>query len=154
MQAHLLNSSAIQGCSIMKIPVNRLAQSGIPTGWITSPGPIAGTAVQVNLSSLDRLIIKNSGAANARNDLDMTIHDPLKEESAHLGLVPFILEKFSFKKTSKLNESELNGRLEALIGSATSKNHRHSLLWSCSVPEAQIADSVALLSELSQGPGR
>ena len=138
----------------MKLPVNRLAQSGIPTGWITSPGPIAGSAVQVNLSSLDRLIRKNSGASSAINDLDMTIHDPLKEESAHLGLIPFILEKFSFKKTSKLSESELNGRLEALIGSATSKNHRHSLVWACAVPEAQIGESVGLLSELSQGPGR
>jgi len=137
----------------MKPPVSRLAQSGIPTGWITSPGPIAGTAVQVNLSSLDRLIT-SSGASTARIDVDMTIHDPLKEESAHLGLIPFILEKFSFKKTSKLSESSLNSRLEALIGSATAKNHRHSLLWACAVPEGQIGESVALLSELSQGPGK
>ena len=137
----------------MKLPVSRLIQSGIPTGWITSPGPISGTAVQVNLSSLDRLI-KNSTVSSARNDVDMTVNDPLKEESAHLGLVPFILEKFSFKKTSKLSESELNCRLEALIGSATAKNHRHSLLWSCAVPEGQIGDSVALLSELSHGPGK
>lgn len=136
----------------MKLPVNRL---GIPTGWVTSPGPIAGTAVQVNLSSLDRLIPRCSSVAVAgRNDVDMGTHDPLKEESAHLGLIPFILEKFSFKKTSKLNESELNRRLEALIGSATSKSHRHSLLWSCAVPEAQIGESVALISELSQGPGK
>lgn len=136
----------------MKLPVSRL---GIPTGWVTSPGPIAGTAVQVNLSSLDRLIPRCSNAAVAgRNDVDMGTHDPLKEESAHLGLIPFILEKFSFKKTSKLNESELNRRLEALIGSATSKSHRHSLLWSCAVPEAQIGESVALISELSQGPGK
>lgn len=137
----------------MKLPVNRLAHSGISTGWITSPGPIAGTAVQVNLSSLDRLI-PSSSVFKGRNDIEMTVHDPLKEESAHLGLIPFILEKFSFKKTSKLSESELNRRLEALIGSATSKNHRHSLLWSCAVPEAQIGESVALLSELSQGPGK
>ncbi len=136
-----------------KVPVNRLS-NGIPTGWITSPGPIAGTAIQVDLSSLDSLIIdSNRGQRDSLNDVDLNVHDQLKEKSAHLGLIPFILEKFSFKKTARLNEKELNGRLESLIGSATAKNHRHSLLWSCSIPEEQVSESVKLLSELSQGPG-
>lgn len=132
----------------MKVPI----RSGITSGWITSPGPIAGTAVQVNLSSLDGLIKSNGGTVKV-NDVDMNIYDPLKEDTAHLGLIPFILEKFSFKKTAKLSEKDLNGRLEKLIGSATAKSHRHSLLWSCSVPEEQVAESVELLSEISQGPG-
>ena len=134
----------------MKLPVTNRLSNGIKSGWITSPGPIAGTAVQVNLSSLDNLIkAKNLNL----NDLDMSVYDPLKEESAHLGLIPFILEKFSFKKTAKLSEKALNNRLEVLIGSATAKNQRHSLLWSCSVPEGQVGESVELLSEISQGPG-
>lgn len=130
--------------------MNRLT-NGIPTGWITSPGPIAGSAVQLNLSSLDRYI--KSTKDITKNDVDMSVHDPLKEESAYLGLVPFILEKFSFKKTAKLGEKELNDRLESLIGSATAKSHKHSLLWSCSVPEEQVPDTIGLLSEISQGPG-
>jgi hypothetical protein len=135
----------------MKLPVASRLSNGIKSGWITSPGPIAGTAVQVNLSSLDTLIkAKNGGNIN---DLDMSIYDPLKDESAHLGLIPFILEKFSFKKTAKLSEKALNNRLERLIGSATAKSHRHSLIWSCSVPEEQVGESVELLSEISQGPG-
>lgn len=134
----------------MKVPINKLS-NGIPIGWITSPGPITGTAVQVNLSSLDNLIKEN--VKLNRNDVDIQVHDQLKVESAHLGLIPFILEKFSFKKTSKLSEKILNSRLENLIGSATSKNHRNSLLWSCSIPEDQISESIKLLSELSQGPG-
>lgn len=134
----------------MKLPVTNRLGNGIKSAWITSPGPIAGTAVQVNLSSLDTLIkYKNINL----NHLDMSVYDPLKEESAHLGLIPFILEKFSFKKTANLSEKALNNRLEALIGSATAKNQRHSLLWSCSVPEGQVGDSVKLLSEISQGPG-
>lgn len=136
----------------MKLPVNKLV-NGIPTGWITSPGPIAGSAVQLNLSSLDRFISNKKGKDVRVNDVEMSVHDPLKEESAYLGLVPFILEKFSFKKTAKLGEKELNGRLESLIGSATAKSQRHSLLWSCSVPEEQVTESVGLLAELSQGPG-
>jgi hypothetical protein len=135
----------------MKLPVASRLSNGIKSGWITSPGPIAGTAVQVNLSSLDTLIkAKNGGNIN---DLDMSVYDPLKDESAHLGLIPFILEKFSFKKTAKLSEKALNNRLERLIGSATAKSHRHSLIWSCSVPEEQVGESVELLSEISQGPG-
>jgi hypothetical protein len=135
----------------MKLPVASRLSNGIKSGWITSPGPIAGTAVQVNLSSLDTLIkAKNRGNVN---DLDMNGYDPLKDESAHLGLIPFILEKFSFKKTAKLSEKALNNRLERLIGSATAKSHRHSLIWSCSVPEEQVGESVELLSEISQGPG-
>ena len=135
----------------VKLPVNRLI-NGIPVGWITSPGPIAGTAVQLNLSSLDRLI-KCENDKLSVNNVDMAVYDPLKEESAHLGLIPFILEKFSFKKTAKLSESELNDRLNRLIGSASSKSHCHSLLLSCSIPEEQIAESAKLLSELSLGPG-
>ena len=136
----------------MKLPVTNRLSNGIKSGWITSPGPIAGTAVQVNLSSLDNLIKAKNTNVNL-NDLDMSVYDPLKEESAHLGLIPFILEKFSFKKTAKLSEKALNNRLEVLIGSATAKNQRHSLLWSCSVPEGQVGESVELLSEISQGPG-
>jgi len=136
----------------MKLPVTNRLSNGIKSGWITSPGPIAGTAVQVNLSSLDNLIKAKNTNVNL-NDLDMNVYDPLKEESAHLGLIPFILEKFSFKKTAKLSEKALNNRLEVLIGSATAKNQRHSLLWSCSVPEGQVGESVELLSEISQGPG-
>lgn len=135
----------------MKLPVNNCRLSnGIKSGWVTSPGPIAGTAVQVNLSSLDTLIKNKNSLVN---DVDMSSYDPLKEESAHLGLIPFILEKFSFKKTAKLSEKALNNRLEGLIGSATAKSQRHSLLWSCSVPEEQVSESVELLSEISQGPG-
>lgn len=134
----------------MKLPVSNRLSNGIKSGWITSPGPIAGTAVQVNLSSLDNLI-KNGKIS--KNDVDMSVYDPLNDESAHLGLIPFILEKFSFKKTAKLSEKALNTRLESLIGSATAKSHRHSLLWSCSVPEDQVSESVELLSEISQGPG-
>lgn len=134
----------------MKLPVNNRLSNGIKSGWITSPGPIAGTAVQINLSSLDTLI--KTGKIT-KNDVDMSVYDPLKEESAHLGLIPFILEKFSFKKTAKLSEKALNTRLESLIGSATAKSHKHSLLWSCSVPEEQVSESVELLSEISQGPG-
>lgn len=142
-----------------KLPINRLA-NGIPTGWITSPGPIAGVAVQLNLSYLDEMISRktftknnNLDAMNAVNDVDLNVHDPLKEEFAHFGLIPFILEKFAFKKTAELSEKQLNAKLESLIGSATAKSHRHSLLWSCSVPEEQIGESVKLLSELSKGPG-
>lgn len=132
--------------SIRRLP------NGIRSGWLTSPGPIAGTLVQVNLSSLDGLIEKSSHPLRV-NDVDMDVHDPLKEKSIHLGIIPFILEKFSFKKTAKLSEKELNKRLEGLIGSATAKNNRHSLLWGCSVPEDQISDSVKLLADISQGPG-
>ena len=107
----------------------------------------------MNLSWLDGLIKGDGGEGGKFNDVDMNIYDPLKEETAHLGLIPFILEKFSFKKTAKLSEKDLNYRLEKLIGSATAKSHRHSLLWSCSVPEEQVAESVELLSEISQGPG-
>ena len=135
----------------LQLPINRILTNGISTGWITSPGPIAGVAVQLNLSSLDRNT--KCDAANTVNDVDLSVHDPLKEETAHLGLIPFILEKFSFKKTAELSEKQLNLKLEKLIGSATAKNHRHSLLWSCSVPEEQIGESVKLLSELSKGPG-
>ena len=138
----------------MKLPVSCELLNGIKSGWITSPGPIAGAAVQVNLSSLDTLI-KPGNKRNIEevNDVDMSVYDPLKEESVHLGLIPFILEKFSFKKTAKLSEKDLNSRLEGLIGSATAKSQRHSLLWSCSIPEEQVAESIALLSEISQGPG-
>ena len=136
----------------MKVPANRLS-NGIPICWLTSPGPISGTAVQVNLSSLDRLLPSARKHSPAPNDIDMNFHDQLKGESAHLGLIPFILEKFSFKKTVKLSEKDLNRRLESLIGSASAKTNRHSLLWSCSVPEIQIADSVGLIHDLSQGPG-
>jgi hypothetical protein len=132
--------------------LSKRLSNGIPVGWLTSPGPISGTAVQLNLSTLDTLLAKRSGPEPV-NAVDVNSYDPLKEESAHLGLIPFILEKFSFKKTARLNESELNGRLESLIGSATSKSQRHSLLWSCSVPEEQLNDSVELLAELSRGPG-
>lgn len=134
-----------------KLPINRILSNGISTGWITSPGPISGVAVQLNLSSIDRNL--KCDAVNSVNDVDLSVHDPLKEESAHLGLMPFILEKFSFKKTAELSEKQLNSKLEKLIGSATAKSHRHSLLWSCSVPEEQIGESVKLLSELSKGPG-
>ena len=137
----------------MKLPVNISLSNGIKSGWITSPGPIAGTAVQVNLSSLDTLIKAKNMAVAEVNDVDMSVYDPLKEESAHLGLIPFILEKFSFKKTAKLSEKALNSRLESLIGSAMAKSHKHSLLWTCSVPEEQVGESVQLLSEISQGPG-
>ena len=137
---------------MIKLPINRILSNGISSGWITSPGPIAGVAVQLNLSSIDRNL-KCDDAVNTVNDVDLSVHDPLKEESAHVGLMPFILEKFSFKKTAELSEKQLNSKIERLIGSATAKSHRHSLLWSCSVPEEQIGESVKLLAELSKGPG-
>lgn len=137
------------------VPMVKL-KNGIKVDWNTAPGPIAGSAVRLNLGSLDTLLPANSSSSIKPdiNDIDVNSFYPLKDSKSHLGLIPFILEKFSFKKTASLSEKELNGRLERLIGSASAKSHRHSLLWTCSTPEEQVPEALSLLADIVKGPGR
>lgn len=134
----------------MKRAINRLPalslSNGVKAGWLPSPGVIAGVTLNVNLKSLDRLLPKNS-TSQVPNSVEIDNY-----QRAPLGFIPFILERFAFKKTARLDTSAMHARLEKIIGSATAKSHRHSLAVSCSVPENQISDSLRLISELIEGP--
>lgn len=135
----------------LKTAINRLPghllQNGVKAGWLNAPGVIAGVSLNVNLQSLDRFI---------KGEQEKRVSDSFVVEQVKvnpLGLIPFILEKFAFKKTAKLDSQAMHKRLESLIGSAQAKSHRHSLVVTCSVPESQIVDSLRLLGELLEGPG-
>ncbi len=134
----------------MKRAINKLPgltlSNGVKAGWLPSPGVISGVTLNLNLKSLDCML--PAGTVNSQpNSLTVDNYKP-----SPLGLIPFILERFAFKKTARLDTSAMHARLEKIIGSANAKSHRHSLAISCSVPENQITDSLHLISELLQGP--
>lgn len=135
--------------AISRLPGLTLS-NGVKAGWLSSPGVIAGVTLNINLKSLDKMLPKvatdTHGEANSLTNFNY--------KCTPLGFVPFILEKFAFKKTAKLDTAAMHARLEKIIGSANAKSHRHSLAVSCSVPENQIVDSLRLLSELIEGPAR
>lgn len=130
--------------AIKRLPAVTLS-NGVRAGWQLSPGVIAGVTLNVNLKSLDRLLPDSKVALPNALSIGNYKCQPL-------GFIPFILEKFAFKKTAKLDTAAMHARLEKIIGSASAKSHRHSLVVSCSVPENQVVDSLRLLSELIEGP--
>lgn len=139
--------------------VTRLPKSGILSAWLTSPGPIAGVSVNVGLASLDAAIDGRNGAKSlSSNEVFLgpggTEIGLNTDPNAHLSLIPFIMEKFAFKKTKRLSESQLTARLERLIGCASAKSHRHSLFLAGTVPESHIGSCTELLGELMHGPAK
>jgi processing peptidase subunit alpha len=135
-------------------PVARLA-NGVRAEWVTSPGPIAGVGLNVNLLGVDALLPKGL-PETVSNSVVLTAEgceaNLASDGDAHLSLIPFIAEKFAFKKTERLSERELSSRLEGLIGCATAKSHKHSVFIAGTVPETQVSETIKLLWELAQGP--
>ena len=108
------------------------------------------------MASLDTLHAKNDIHQNSKiyiNNVEATDNTAI-ESSRFIPLIPFILEKFMFKKTANLSPEQLNTKLDALIGSSSARSHRHSLSVSCAVPEFQIPDTVSLLADFFEGIGR
>jgi hypothetical protein len=133
---------------MMKRAITRLS-NGVQAGWLPSPGVIAGVTLNINLKSLDRLLPEAETLSVDKVPNSLSIDN---YKSSPMGFIPFILERFAFKKTAQLDTAAMHGRLEKIIGSANAKSHRHSLAVSCSVPENQINDSLRLISELIEGP--